>query len=179
MTLNLWASWAVLITNSSLTLLMLGVTNRSKLLCHGEKLSQLSLAWHRIRTYCVCVFKVARGSINALITLNDWMILYLEKSIHLLHMRRSRFCYARLDTMSPRTPHIKASERTKALVKPGDQATWEGPTWEWLLEVSIFSWDLSLASFAASFTSRNFSANCKKKKRKKKKKKKEKKKNAH
>ena len=32
-------------------------------------------------------------------------------------------------------------------------------TWEWLLEVSIFSWDLSLASLAASFTSWNFSAN--------------------
>lgn len=35
-------------------------------------------------------------------------------------------------------------------------------TWEWLLEVSVFSWDLSLASLAASFTSWNFSANWKK-----------------
>lgn len=32
-------------------------------------------------------------------------------------------------------------------------------TWEWLLEVSVFSWDLSLASLAASLTSWNFSAN--------------------
>lgn len=32
-------------------------------------------------------------------------------------------------------------------------------TWEWLLNVSTFSWDLSFASLAASFTSWNFSAN--------------------
>lgn len=38
-------------------------------------------------------------------------------------------------------------------------------TWEWLLNVSTFSWDLSLASLACSFTSWNFSANWKYKKR--------------
>lgn len=34
-------------------------------------------------------------------------------------------------------------------------------TWEWLFSVSTLSWDLSLASLAASLTSWNFSANCK------------------
>lgn len=88
----------------------------------------------------------ANGSINSLITFSlnhtplgkvHWFVRYNEKVKRvLLH--------------NPGAESILCTHK----------GCWETLTWEWLLEVSIFSWDLSLASLAASFTSWNFSANC-------------------